>query len=225
MIKLIKNILSSSNNFLSLSMGTDSVAAFHFLLAKGYKFTPVHFNHNLRNQNHIMEAKFFKLCEKFNLKGKAGRREFNQEICVTEKDCREARLNFYSSLEGNIITAHHLNDWVESYLLNCLRGKPNHTPFELISNFPKFKIFHPFLLSRKEDFVQYVSRNGLKEFVVEDETNFIVKGSRRNWIRNKLIPDMKEQKLSLEKYAIRKIKEELDKQMVNKLEKKNLTKG
>lgn len=217
MIKLIKSILPSDNNFLSLSMGVDSVAAFHFLLVKGYDFIPIHFNHNLRDQNHIMEAKFFELCNKFNLKGRCGSNLFfNHGVCVTEKDCREARLKFYSSLEGNIITAHHLNDWVESYLLNCLRGKPNHNPFELISFFPNFKIFHPFLLSRKEDFFQYVSRNGLKEFVVEDETNFVTKGSRRNWIRNKLIPEMKEQKLSLEKYAMRKIKEEVDKQLKGK---------
>jgi len=193
-------------------MGTDSVAAFHFLLVKGYRFTPVHFNHKLRDQNNVMESKFYELCNKFNLKGRSDQAN---NSCITEKDCREARLNFYSSLEGNIITAHHLNDWVESYLLNCLRGKPNHNPFELISYFPKFKIFHPFLLSRKQDFVQYISRNGLKEFVVEDETNFITKGSRRNWIRKKLIPELKEQKLSLEKYAIKKIQEEVDKMLNN----------
>ena len=212
MIKFIKVFPKNEKFFLSLSMGVDSVAAFHYLLSKEYKFVPVHFNHNLRSQNDIMEKKFFDLCKKFNINGKAGSKlGFNYGVCITEADCRNARLNFYKSLGGNIVTAHHLNDWVESYLLNCLRGKPHHKPFELISEFSEFKIIHPFLLSRKKDFFEYVSRNGLKEFVEEDETNFLVKGSRRNWVRNKLIPDMKDQKLSLEKYALREIKKEIDK--------------
>ena len=42
-------------------------------------------------------------------------------------------------------------------------------------------------------------------YVVDDETNSIIKGSRRNWIRNFIIPQMKENKLSLEKFAQRKI--------------------
>lgn len=211
MIKFIKIISKSEKVFLSLSMGIDSVAAFHYLLSKGYNFTPIHFNHKLRPQNDIMEKKFFELCKHFNLNGKTGNGiGFEHSVCYTESDCRRARLKFYESLGGTILTAHHLNDWVESYLLNCLRGKPNHKPFELISEFSEFKIIHPFLLSRKKDFIEYVSRNGLKEFVEEDETNFITKGSRRNWIRKKLIPDMKDQKLSLEKYALREIKKELD---------------
>jgi len=43
------------------------------------------------------------------------------------------------------------------------------------------------------------------KYVVEDQTNFVVKGSRRNWVRNDIIPQMTKQKLSLEKYAERKI--------------------
>jgi tRNA(Ile)-lysidine synthetase-like protein len=206
MIRLIKSALPKKDAFLALSMGIDSVAAFHFLLSKGHIFTPVHFNHVLREQNNLMEEKFYDLCSKFKLKGKSNK----GSDLVTEKDCREARLNFYDSLGGNIITAHHLNDWVESYLLNCLRGKSEQKPFELMSEFPKFKIFHPFLLSRKKDFEQYVLRNNLKDFVVEDETNSNIKGSRRNWIRKNLIPEILSQKISLEKYALKKILEEVD---------------
>lgn len=216
MIKIIKPILSKDEHYyLSLSMGIDSVAIFHFLLSKNYKITPIHFNHGLRKQNDIMEEKFHNICEKFRLKGKSTK----GSGFITEAECRSARLGFYELVasNGKIITAHHLNDWVESYLLNCFRGKPNHKPFELISEFPKFKILHPFLKSRKKDFKQYALRNGLIEFVVEDETNNIVKGSRRNWIRNILIPMMKDQKLNLEKYALRKIQEEVDRAVSSSL--------
>lgn len=207
MIKIIKNIVPKNQHYyVAVSMGADSVAALLWLINKKYKVTAVHFNHNLRFQNQLMENKFIELCNNFNLKYVLGK----GNNLLTEKDCRIARLNFYDRmLNGNIITAHHLNDYVESYLLHCFRGHPNHTPFELISTFPKFNILHPFLLTRKKDFLQYLERNDYLKYVVEDETNLTVKGSRRNWIRNKIIPEMKSQKLSLEKFAKRKILEKI----------------
>lgn len=204
MIKIIKQILPKERHyFLAVSMGVDSVAALFWLKSKGYDFTPLHFNHNLRAQNGIMQDRFIDICNRLNLDGKT-------EIGIglkTEEECRRARLNFYSNVAkgGTIITAHHLNDWVESYLLNCLRGHPSHRPFELISDFEDFKIIHPFLLSRKKDFQQYLERNGWMQYVVEDDSNKITKGSRRNWVRCVIIPQMKNQKLSLEKFAKRKI--------------------
>jgi tRNA(Ile)-lysidine synthase TilS/MesJ len=104
---------------------------------------------------------------------------------------------------GTIITAHHLNDWVESYLMNCLRGNPERRPFEVLTDFGNFRVIHPFLLTKKVDFHQYIERNMMMKFFVEDETNFITKGSRRNWVRNDLIPSLKSQDISLEKYAKR----------------------
>jgi tRNA(Ile)-lysidine synthase TilS/MesJ len=204
MIKVIKQILPKDRHYhLAVSMGVDSVAALMWLRSKGYKVTPLHFNHNLRSQNGTMQNKFLELCSFLGLEGKT-------DIGInlkTEAECRDARLNFYSKAAqgGTIITAHHLNDWIESYLLNCLRGHPAKHPFELESKFPNFNVIHPFLPSRKEDFKQFLERNGWMEWVVQDESNSVVKGSRRNWIRGAMIPQMKSQKLSLEKYAKRRI--------------------
>jgi len=205
MIKVIKQILPRDRHYhIAVSMGLDSVAALFWLRWKGYQITPLHFNHNLRAQNAIMHERFLALCSRFDIEGKS-------EIWVrgagTEAECREARLDFYSreARGGTIITAHHLNDWVESYLLNCLRGHPSKRPFELESKFPNFTVIHPFLPTRKEDFRQFLERNGWMEWVVQDQTNAVVKGSRRNWLRCAMIPEMKKQRLSLEKYAKRRI--------------------
>lgn len=204
MIKIIKQIAPKDKHyFIAVSMGLDSVAALFWLRNKGYNITPLHFNHNLRAQNGTMQERFLQLCKDLNLEGRT-------DVGIglkTEDDCRKARLKFYSNVANNgiIITAHHLNDWVESYLLNCLRGHPNHTPFELVSEFPDFRIIHPFLLSKKLDFKQYLERNGWMKYVVEDSSNNIVKGSRRNWVRTAIIPQMTAQKLSLEKFAKRRI--------------------
>jgi tRNA(Ile)-lysidine synthase TilS/MesJ len=117
MIKIIKDIApKDQHHFVAVSMGIDSVAAFLWLCSKNYNITPIHFNHRLRPQNDLMENKFIELCDKLNIEYKIG---YGSNL-VTEKDCRQARLDFYNSfVDGSVITAHHLNDYVENYLLNC----------------------------------------------------------------------------------------------------------
>jgi tRNA(Ile)-lysidine synthetase-like protein len=206
MIKAIKSILPKEGKYhLAVSMGVDSVAALFWMKWKGYEVIPLHFDHNLRAQNGIMHERFLRLCEKLGLQGKS---EVWSKGAGTEAECRDARLDFYRRVANGatIATAHHLDDWIENYLLNCLRGHPHHSPFEIQSGFAEYKIIHPFLPSRKKDFVEFLERNGWMEWVVEDETNKVVRGSRRNWIRRKIIPEMNEQRLSLEKFAKRRIR-------------------
>lgn len=204
MIKAIRAILPKDRRYyVAVSMGIDSVAAVIWLRSKGYRIKPVHFNHRLRPQNDMMEQKFWEMCRELGMDGHAG---IGKNL-KTEVDCRNARLEFFSRLgsDSQIITAHHLNDWVENYLLNCFRGQPGFSPMPVFSKFGNFTLLHPFLSSRKIDFKTYLERNGWMRFVVEDETNLLVKGSRRNWIRNTILPEMKNQKLSLEKFASKKI--------------------
>jgi len=206
MIKIIKQLLNKEKTvYVTVSMGVDSLASLHWLMWKGYKVVGVHFNHKIREQNDEMEKNFQKFCEEFHIKGICG---YGNNL-NTESECRRARVEFYSTIfkeeEGILITAHHLNDWIESYLLNCFRGKPDHEPIPLWSLFPNYKVVHPFLLTKKKDFQQYVDRNKLKHYIVEDETNSAVKGSRRNWVRQRIIPEMAKNELSLEKFAKKKI--------------------
>lgn len=56
-----------------------------------------------------------------------------------------------------------------------------------------------------------MERNNLEKYVVSDETNKKIKGSRRNWVRRVLVPEMEKQKISLEKYVLGRIKKEVDK--------------
>ena len=220
MIKIIKQLAPQDQHYyLAVSMGVDSVAALFWLKSKGYNITPLHFNHNLREQNHKMEFRFKELCQKLNC---AGTSSVGSNL-KTEAECRTARLKFYeeAACGGKVITAHHLNDWVENYLLNCFRGHPNHMPFELTSHFQNYQIIHPFLLSTKKDFEQYLDRNKWMCYIVEDESNSVIKGSRRNWIRKNIILEMNSQKLSLEKFAKRKI----EKLLLESVNKKQLNTG
>ena len=205
MIKVNKNIIDKKSfYYFAVSMGIDSVAGFLYLKNKSYNVIPIHVNHCLRPQNTLMEQKYLELCRYIGSEPKI----FKGHKLKTELDCRNFRISSFSKLSNShskIITAHHLNDWVESYILNCIRGNPDHKNFSLVSRFENFFIIHPFLLTKKKDFETYLIRNNYFKFVVEDETNKNFKGSRRNWVRNFLIPQMKTQKLSLEKYAKRSI--------------------
>lgn len=205
MIRVIKEVLPKDGRYhLAVSMGADSVAALFWMRWKGYDVVPIHFNHNLRAQNSVMHERFLGLCEKLGIQGRS---DVWAKGVGTEAECRAARLEFFSRVAkgGTIVTAHHLNDWIESYLLNCLRGHPSRNPFELSSSFPDFDIVHPFLLSRKTDFQEFLTRNSWDEWVVEDDTNNSTRGSRRNWVRSVILPEMTRQSLSLEKYAKRRI--------------------
>lgn len=210
MIRLIPRLINKDTNFnVALSMGVDSVAALHWLRSKGYRVRAIHFNHKLRPQNDVMAEKAKEFCSIHNISLFIGERGPYEHIS-TEKQCREARLRFFwGCTHYPIITAHHVNDWVEGYLLNCFRGQPNRQPIPMRSVYLNMEIYHPFLLSRKRDFLEYVERNKLSRFVVIDETNSEEKGSRRNWIRNVIIPELEQNEVRLVKFAKRRIREEV----------------
>lgn len=202
-IKVIKSIMPP-RFILGVSMGVDSLAAWAYLKSKKYDFIPVHFHHKCAgNKNADLAAENFR---KFGGKYIGYR---NDTTANTESSLRQARLEYFQKVANetgirNIVTAHHLDDWVEGYLLNCFRGKPTHEPFNLVSTFEGFNIIHPFLLTPKQAFNQYLTRTG-NNLVCEDTTNLVTKGSRRNWIRRVIIPEMERNQVSLRKYALREI--------------------
>jgi tRNA(Ile)-lysidine synthase len=211
-IKYISQILpkKSEKLFVAVSMGIDSVAAFFYLWSKGYNVVPIHFNHKLRPQNDAMATNFKQLFLDFNINSHIE----SGENLKTESDCRNARIAFFNKVaKGHcVVTAHHLDDYIESYLMNCFRGQPAFKPISLQTKFDNCQVLHPFLKTKKQDFVQFVRcwKGGkLRQYIVEDETNSIVKGSRRNWIRNEIVPSMNKQSIGLDKYCLRLIENDI----------------
>lgn len=205
-IKTIKAIVPERALF-AVSMGVDSFAGYHYL-KRHCQLVPIHFNHGLRPQNDLA-AKAFVECvgDESDVGQGSGLK--------TENDCRNARLEFYRKMAQKhgirtVITAHHMDDWIENYLLNCFRGQPDRKPFNLLSEFGLFNIIHPFLLSCKASLIQYALRNELFHLTVHDETNYQIKGSRRNWIRNVIVPELTKQEISLRKHANNQIMKELN---------------
>jgi tRNA(Ile)-lysidine synthetase-like protein len=230
MIKFSKEIMElalsrmpkcSSVNILC-SMGVDSVAASHFygkmIKEKYHKFWGVrHFNHKQRPQNNAMELAF----QHFSLKYDTidsdripcfSSADLQQLVENTSEDgLRQARLKFIQLFlqKTIIITAHHLDDATESYMLNVLRGKEGFLPIPFITEVGSNLIVHPFLFTKKKDFREYAEKNDLMKYVVEDETNKVTKGSRRNFIRNEIMPLIQREKMGLDTIVKKKMNERL----------------
>lgn len=183
------------NSFISISGGVDSVAAAYILKTRFGVDQAYHFNHRLRPQNDEMERQVKELCKNLGIELIVKRATTKLR---TEAECRHARVNgFFNSIGGNLITAHHLDDAVESYLLNCFRGQPDYLPIPKVSQFGQYSLLHPFLLFEKEEFRKIARHKRLLSYIVEDETNNEVRGSRRNFIRNKIVPLLEQEQLGI----------------------------
>jgi tRNA(Ile)-lysidine synthetase-like protein len=208
------------------SSGVDSVAATHFLFKKYYYSQSIirdrrfslmafHIDHNYREQNEQMLLKFSDFCriECFpNLKNvlvhHGSRKTF------TEDYLRKARLEVMSLLATRtinsnnkrkviFITGHHLDDCIENYMLNVIRGHPAYAPMPVMSKHTgenyEYTICRPFIFSRKQEMIDYCKKHDLMRFVEEDSTNLESKGSRRNMIRNEILPILERDKVGMAK--------------------------
>lgn len=183
--------------FFLVSGGVDSIAACHFIVNKlRRKVKVLHFNHNYQDANKTMEHSVMSFCSKFGIDCHV---ITNQEkvINTSENGMRQWRHNEIEKIGGNFITAHHLNDCVENYIDNCLKGHPEYKPINEVSHFINFKVYHPFLLTTKQSFINYCHDNNLMQFVVTDPTNTDNK-NKRNWLRNCVLPAIYERNVGIE---------------------------
>jgi len=189
----IDRIFPNHNLHVAVSGGVDSISAAHFLLHMNYDFKILHFNHQQRPQNKEMQNSVENFCESFDLDLVVGSLdEFpSGDSTSEEKALREARHAFFGSVPSKpqIIMAHHLDDAVESYLMNCITGKPEHKPIPEFCDWENFTIYRPFLKNRKLSFINWCKNHNLEKFVVDDESNNDV-SYRRNYIRKVVVPSI-----------------------------------
>lgn len=157
----------------SLSGGVDSLVLTHLLLSAKRKFNAIHFNHGTPNASLYQEF-VTSFCVK---------NEINLKVCYytgnpTEKDWAAYRRAHMICVDGYVLTAHHLDDKLESFLM----GRK--------LEYQVRNIIRPLIDSPKQKIRAYALRKGLQW--VEDSTNQDPNFCRRNKIRNRLIPMMKE---------------------------------
>lgn len=192
----VKNIL------VGLSGGVDSTVLLHILSAiPNLNIRAVYVNHNL-SENSTVWGNFCKsFCNDLNI-------EYHEKIvdCTTnnreslEAIARDERYKVYKSLLKNnetLVLGQHADDQIETVLLQLLRG----TGLNGLSGMAEFNsyengfILRPFLNSdidsvTKEMIEKYAIQHNIKHIV--DESNF-TNDFRRNFLRNEIIPSLKEE--------------------------------
>ena len=160
------------------SGGVDSMAILDFLVKGRYNPHVIYFNHNTE---HGQEAEKFitEYCSQKGLRLTIGR----TDLVVTankEKIWSDLRYEFFSKFDFPIMTCHHLDDCVETYIFSCLRG------FQSVIPYSKNNIIRPFLLNDKSNFIDWCQKNSVP--YIEDESNDCLDYSR-NRIRHNIVPE------------------------------------
>lgn len=177
MIKVLGNIPKGEFG-LACSGGVDSMAIANFLLNGGYYPNILYFNHNTENGDKAEEL-VTKYCRTHNLKLFVGRTDLTPKS-NKEKIWSDLRYEFFSQFDFPIITCHHLDDCVETYIFSCLRG------FQSVIPYSKGNVIRTFLLNEKSVFYKWCQDKNVP--FVEDESNLNVDYSR-NRIRHNIVPE------------------------------------
>lgn len=197
MILFDSKLLNSKNIAVGVSMGVDSVASAYFL-SNCFNITMIHVNHGTFMANQYQDS-FVKFADYLK---SVSRNKVNSVICengetkdFSESYLRDIRYGFFDDTMNavelkHLVVCHHLDDCVESYLMNCLKGQPEHYPIPKETIRRNYSVVRPFLKTDKDEFISYCVRHEIDKFVVNDVTNMDSKYTR-NWVRNELIPMVK----------------------------------
>lgn len=191
MIKIESSVIPKDGFCVGVSGGVDSIACLH-LLHRIYKnkVSACHVNHGYQPINKDMMESVTLFCKEHGIPLVKIINHGNDSIkSNVEARLREFRLGAFKTLQSDIVLCHHLNDAVESYLMNTFRGCPEYKPIQEVTQLDgvPFKLIRPFLANPKINFQQYAENNGLMKYVVEDPSNSDNR-FRRNHIRNQIIP-------------------------------------
>jgi tRNA(Ile)-lysidine synthase len=191
-----KHELFNRNNklILGLSGGADSMALAHFLKSEGFQFIAAHCNFQLRCEASDEDQKLVEnwcskndikcLVKSFDTSFYAKRNKISIEMAA-----RNLRYEWFSELvkEFNaevIAVAHHLNDQIETFFLNMLRGAGIRGSKGML---PKNgNVVRPLLEIKREEIEEYVSENQIPYRL--DETNADT-AFLRNAIRHNVVPE------------------------------------
>lgn len=189
---LNKYKISNKKLLVSVSGGVDSMVLCDLLIKSNLNYSIAHINYKLRGKESDDDQLFVKKYSTLNELNfysiSYDLSNYTKSIQSKARDIRYEHLNKIKTKYkyDYILTAHHLDDNIETIFLNLMRGKKNNT-FLGIKKFNK-SIVRPILEYTKEEIINYAIKNDLKWRI--DSSNIENKYSR-NKIRNMIIPVFK----------------------------------
>ena len=193
-----KNLFSKDNHLLlAISGGADSVCLFFVLKELGYNIELAHCNFNLRGKESDKDERFVKeLANKYGVKSHIKYFETqeyaNKQKISIQMAARDLRYKWFDELLADnnldfVITAHHKDDNIETFLINLIRGSGINGLCGIKAK--NKNVIRPLLQISREEIERYLNRKNIK--FCNDSSNTDVK-YQRNKIRHQLIPLLKE---------------------------------
>ena len=189
--------ISVSKLIIAVSGGVDSIVLFHLCLKLKLNFFVAHCNFKLREKESDLDEKFVRdLAIKHNIKfytksfnTKKLSSNYNKSIQML---ARELRYSWFEELSKelnvkHILTAHHLDDSLETFLINLSRG----SGIDGLLGIPRVNdtVYRPLLIFKKDEILSYAKENKISWR--EDSSNR-KQDYLRNQIRIEVLPKLKE---------------------------------
>jgi len=193
MKSLERNSLQNKKFLLAISGGVDSMVLLHLFHSQKLDLSVAHCNFQLRGEASDLDEQLVREVSnqyqipfysiRFDVKAYQESGNYSVEMA-----CRNLRYNWFSELQQKhnleiLVTAHHLNDQLETFFINLSRGSG--IKGLSVMNELQSTIFRPFLEVSRETILAYAKQNNIDWR--EDESNasniYI-----RNKIRNEVSP-------------------------------------
>lgn len=189
--------VESQRILLAVSGGPDSIALLYLFIRFTKQIAVAHCNFGLRGAESDADEAFVKhCCSELNVPFYSKRFETSEE--ATEKSisiqvaARELRYAWFEQLRIEhhfdcIATAHHLDDNVETVLMNMLRG----TGMKGLSGIPEQNgpIIRPLLFASKAQLIQFLSAHNI---AYRNDASNAENKYTRNKLRNSIVPQLLE---------------------------------
>lgn len=188
------NLDKSKHYLLACSYGPDSMALFSILYSNHYSFGVAHVNYHLREESNDEMESLANYCKKRNIPFFCYDKVIDFTKGNTESICREVRFDFFKYLIDSfhydgVLLAHHLDDLLETYLLQKNRNNlVTYYGLHEVSNIKGMNVIRPLLNYEKKDLITYCKVNQIPYSI--DKTN-LENNYLRNQIRHEVIEKMK----------------------------------
>jgi tRNA(Ile)-lysidine synthase len=180
------------------SGGVDSMAALDFLSNK-HNTNILFFDHETETSKQA-----YKFVAHYASENKLGfvygkPRWAKQKRESWEEYWRNERYHFFHSVDAPVVTAHHLDDCVETWVWSSMHGKGKIIPFR------NRNVVRPFRLTRKRDLELWCNLRNVP--FIEDESNEDTRYTR-NYIRHEMMPNVLRVNPGIHKTVAKKVKED-----------------
>jgi len=198
------------NLFIAFSGGLDSTVLLHalqFQSALSAKLIAVHVNHQLLPQADDWQNHCADICRQWRIRFIAKTVSIDGQTNIEAK-ARQVRYEIFSQLVGQddaLLTAHHADDQVETFFLNLLRGAgvTGLAGMPAVQTFGNGQLVRPLLMQSQQALLEYAQEAELDW--IDDPSNLDCR-LRRNWLRHRLMPLLRQHWPSASVNILRSIK-------------------